>query len=456
MQHENYAKLLSLNYNLFDIIEYQELVDFIVNDSHKLVPYQLAVVYSVNNNQSNSPEIVAISGTLSQETDVNFNHWLIENIKYFHTRKNILDFREDNNDKKLVYVFYADELPDDIKNSWALNLGQEVQIAKLYANNELHINLILYNKVKLDEEGVINLNFITKSYRQALLINLKDKSSYKIKNIKSWQVFKIAMITFGVCMFIPIKPSVMAPAEIISEQIWSVNSPINGIIKNIDIEPNSNVSTDTVLFKFDTIDLKNNLRLKQHELKKLETEQSQARALGFQDLEERAKIFRLNQDIAAKKQEISYANEQFDLSIVKSPSSGTVLYKDKNDLVGKPVKIGETIMRIADINSQLIEIWLNINDSLKLEKNMVIYYYSNQSPFTAVPAILKYYSHEAYITPTNEVAFRLIAHFESKDNDFVIGDHGQVKIYSNYRTLLGLFIFQKPIATFRKWLYRTL
>lgn len=456
MQHENYAKLLSLNYNLFDITEFDELVDFVVNDSYKLVPYQLAVVYRINNNDSD-PVIIAVSGTISQETDANFNHWLIKNITYFHSRKKIIDFTDDyTTDKKIVHIFHADKLTDDVKNAWAENLGQEVQIAKLYSNNDQQINLILYNKVRLDETGVINLNFVVKSYRQAFLINLKGKSSHKSISQRPWQIFKLALIIFVLSMFIPVTPSVMAPAEIISEHIWAVNAPINGIIKYINIEPNSNVNNDTVLFKFDTIDLKNNLRVKEQELKKLETEQQQARALGFQDLEERAKIFRLNQDIAAKKQEISYANEQFDLSVVKSPSPGIVLYKDKSDLLGKPVKIGETVMRIADSDSQLIEIWLNIDDSLKLEKNMRLYYYSNQAPFSAMPATLTYYSHDAYITPTNEVAFRLLARFEKEDNDFVIGDHGQVKLYGEKKTLLGLFIFQKPISKLRKWLYRSI
>lgn len=137
MQHETYAKLLSLNYNLFDIIEYDELIDFILNDSHKLVPYQLAVVYSILNKKNSMPELIGVSGTVSTDTDVNFSNWLIELIKYLHSQKEILDFsNSSHSDKKTLNIFHSEQLSENVLETWADNLGQEVQIAKLYANQD--------------------------------------------------------------------------------------------------------------------------------------------------------------------------------------------------------------------------------------------------------------------------------------------------------------------------------
>jgi hypothetical protein len=236
-----------------------------------------------------------------------------------------------------------------------------------------------------------------------------------------------------------------------------VNAPVSGFIKKVEVQPNSQVTKDQLIIEYDQLDLANNLKIKQQELKTLETEQNQARALGFADKEQRGKIFKLEEDIRAKNQEILYAEQELELSEIKTPAEGIILFKSKDDLLGKPVKIGDTLMKIADQNSPVIEIWLNINDNIDLKKDMDIYYYSNKSPFRSIEAKLDYYSYEAYITPQKQVAYRLVASFkdnrEFSSDDLIIGDHGQVKIYGLKKLPLGMYIFQKPLAKLRQWLY---
>jgi hypothetical protein len=382
-------------------------------------------------------------------------NWLNNIIQYATETYLLPDIdKQEQENKVKIFVVHKENIPSEMLSEWAENLGQELIIANLYLDKSQSINLLIFNTEKYSDENLISFNFLAKSYKQALTINIPDKQSSKKKLLKPSFFIKLFIIGFIISLFFPVTPSIMAPAELISEKTWAINAPISGIIKKIAVEPNSIVRKDDLLFTFDQLDLENNLKVKQQELKILETDQKQAKALGFDDRDERAKIFRINQDITAKQQEVSYAKQQFNLSLVKAPNQGIVLFKSKNDFLGKPARIGETIMRLADINSRMIEIWVDVSDSIPLKNGMVIYYYSNKEPFTPITAKLHYYSYEAYITPQNKIAYRLLANFENDNGDLIIGDHGQVKIYGLQKILFGQFLFQKPIATLRQWFYK--
>lgn len=472
VQTENISKLLDLQYKLFDLDNFSDIVDFIVNDTYKIIDYQLAVFIKIpctyNNKLSklhlNHVDIINISGNLSNHNNIDntFNKWLKSTIYNI-----LLDCKNiDINNNKLI-IIHPEDLSLATRNNWQDSLGQELLIANLCSGDKKSCKLVIINNKKYLDDKLLFFNLLVKSYQQILKLNIcndnKNKVFNFINNKKFFNFKKIVQISIFVLillLFIPIKPSVMAPAEIISTQSFFVNSPINGIIDKIYINPNSVIQKEDLLLEFDQLDIINNYKIKEQELKSLDVELKQVKGFGFQDLGKRSEIFRLQQDIKVKQQELLYIKEQLEQSKIKSPANGVVLYKSKNELIGKPVKVGETIMRIADQSNKLIEAWLDINDSIEVEQNSEIYYYSNKTPFTAIKAKLKYSSYEAYVTPSNTIAYRITAEFIlnnnniNKNSDLLIGDHGQIKIYSNKKISLFKFLFQRPISSLRQWFYK--
>ena len=463
MQVEHITKLLALQNSLYDYQDQKAIIDFIVNDTYKIIQYQIAVVVERSPNNSSQLNVLAVSGTIDtkdQQISKSFKNWLNK------TSKNLVNlaYQENtvNTGKKpaTVVIIHPPDLTT-YKEEWAENLGQEIIVAKLYANqkNQHEIFLILFNDTVYPEADVINLNLIIKAYNQSLTLSLKDDPEHKNKSSSDLKTKILAGVAIIVVLslIIPITPTVMAPAQILSEKTWLINSPVTGVVKKVEIEPNTTAQKNQLLLSFDKLDLNNTLKLKEQEQKSLEAELNQAQALGFEDKEQRGKTFRLQQDILAKKQEIYYASQQLELSDVTAPEQGVVLFKSKDDLLGKPVRTGETLMKIADKNLQQLEIWLSINDNINLRKGMTLYYYSNKSPFTAIKAELDYYSYEAYVTPQKKIAYRLVAKFKDpryfKNNQLIIGDQGQAKLYALQKTSLARYMLQKPLAKLRQWYY---
>ncbi len=460
MQSEQISKLFALQSSILESHDYASLADLIVNDSYKVIKYQLAVLFTIENNNA---ELISISGTLDtkdQKASKSFHQWLQHIItELFYSQ--IIKTSEFKDTKKVLSIR---NIPDNLKQDWAQELGQELLVAKL--RNELNNDntyLILFNNQLYSDAELINFNLIIKSYSQALQFFAKTKKRSNIgrsfyTNYIRKNILWIILIAIALLFLVKLTPTVMAPAQIISEKSWLINAPVSGAIKKVHVEPNSAVVKNQLLLEYDQIDLDNTLQLKKKELKTLEAEHDQAQALGFQDKEQRGKIFKLQQDMSVKQQEISYAEQQIGMSKITAPEAGIVLFKSKDDLLGKPVKVGQTLMRLADKNEQEIEIWLNINDNINLEKDSELYYYSNKNPFKAVTAKLKYYSFEAYVTPQKKIAYRLLAkitpEFAMEDSDLIIGDQGQVKIYGPKKISLIRYIFQKPYLKIRQWYYK--
>ncbi len=463
MQVENISKILALQNSLYDYSEFKEIIDFIVNDTYKIIQYQLSVVVERNPSKPQAINILKISGTIDtkdQEVSKSFKNWLHKILQDILVSVHV-DNINNTNKKHSIVIIHPSDLDNGLRNEWAENLGQELVITKLYSNQESQqeIFLVLFNNIIYPEAEIINLNLIIKAYNQSITLSLKDDVR-QVRNFTNDVRTKIVLASLGVfalSLFFPITPTVMAPAQIVSERALLINAPVTGLIKNVFIEPNTYVKKDQLLLNYDKLDLTNVLKLKQQEQKSLETELAQAQALGFEDKEQRGKTLKLRQDIQAKKQEILYASQQLEMSDIMAPEAGIILFKSKDDLLGKPVRAGETLMKIADQSQQTLEIWLNINNNINLKKGMGLYYYSNKSPFKGVWAELEHYSYEAYITPQKQIAYRLVARFKDSrfrlNKDLIIGDQGQVKIYGLKKTTLAKYIFQKPLAKLRQWYY---
>lgn len=464
MNLESVNKLIILQNNLFDLSSSHEILDFIVNDTYKLIKYQLAVVvkYDYSNRKKSNTHILSVSGSLdNSDHDINkhFEQWLHQ-VSNQLVEKNYIK----KNDKQ-VSIITPDVLPHDIKVDWAENLGMYVLSVELHNWNEHEYKLILFSDQPYDDKDMGLFKLLVRSYQQIFkLIFLNSKKSLIInktlkQRIRVKTVMKFAAVLLILLAFIPITPSVMAPAVIISENNWLINAPINGIVNKITVEPNSHVKKGQTLFEYDSLDTDNNLKIKEQELSKLEATHNQAKVVGFDDREARGKVVRLEAEIAEKKQEIHYAKQQVGLGTVKAPADGIILFKNKNDLLGRPVKIGDTVMNLANPKTIQVEGWLDVTDNINLEKNISAYYYSNKSPFDSVDVKIKYHSYEAYITPQRNIAYRVLASFASNDDndgDLTIGDHGQIKIYSSEKMFAGLYVIQKPLAKFRHWFYRAL
>ena len=267
---------------------------------------------------------------------------------------------------------------------------------------------------------------------------------------KTWfQFLVIAGIVAS--MFYPVSMSTIGQAEIAPKEPNIINAPIDGVIKEVYVENNDEVNLKTPLLEFEKTQLQNDYDLAFQELKVIETELLQAKQSSFQSKEDKAMVSQLQSKIKLVEQTLSYQKYLLDESTINSPADGIAVIKDKSLLIGKPFKVGETIMVIADPSNVVVEIMMPVKDAITVKKDAEINVFLDSDPLNVIPAKVSKFSYEPELTSENTLAYRVTAEILMTENSPRIGLRGTAKIFGE-EVKLFFYLFRKPIIFVRQTL----
>ena len=90
-----------------------------------------------------------------------------------------------------------------------------------------------------------------------------ERSSIKrwLKSRKTWRQLAVAATLVALAAYIPVRLSVLAPAEITAARPIAVTSPIEGAVREIVVKPNQIVKADELLVVLDDTGFRNRLEL---------------------------------------------------------------------------------------------------------------------------------------------------------------------------------------------------
>lgn len=252
-------------------------------------------------------------------------------------------------------------------------------------------------------------------------------------------------------LFIPVQLSVLAPAELIPLNPEVIRAPLDGVIAEIQVQPNEQISSGTALLSYDRTSLQNKLQLAEDELAVIKANYQQKSQQALYDSRHRPELALLKGQITAKETEISYLKSLVARGIVLSSRSGIALFNDPSEWEGRPVMTGEKILIVADEQNVEIEAWLSPSDLISLDEQTRVTLFLNSDPLNPIEAQLQYIAHEAELRPNGTYAYRLRASLNKELITPRIGLKGTAKIQGE-EVHLGYWISRRPLAAARAWL----
>jgi len=317
------------------------------------------------------------------------------------------------------------------------------------AKNQLGGYLVTRANPWHDADLVI-LNRITETYGHAWhTIELNEKSQpEKIQRKKKILAAGIAL--FALAMLIPVPYTVLAPAQIVAEDPFIISAPIDGVIKEVHINPNEAVEEGQILFSFVDINLRNNAKIAENELAVSNARKNNvAREALINDQERRGiALATAEQNLAQTRK--SYADELLTNINVKTPKAGIALFRSRNDLNGLPVSTGERIIEIANPNQIEIQFEVSANDGLTLKQGQPVSVFLDTNPLKAIRGEISRASYTPETGENGTLIYRGFAKITNKDGKLPrIGMRGSAKIKAK-TTNLGYWLFRKPIVILRR------
>ncbi len=422
-----------------------ELAFLIVNDTHKISPYEQSILWSYD--VTGRIMIEAVSGVARPDSNSPYLQSLVRLIKHLV-----------ESDKALsVYEIIEDNLSDALAEDWKVSGLCSLWCPFVDEDKSLTGGIWINSRAHWQQKDLTRMEFIVDAYSycwhhvnkvrytwRKRLHDLRDKLLQKRTRL----AVSLAVIVF---MFIPVSQTVTAPAEVVAIKPVILSPPVDGIVKKFHVRPNAFVTEGQVLFSLEDSNIKNRYEVGQKELDVALADFKRASAKAFADEKTREEVNLLRSVVEQKKVEVIYAKELLQRINVKATRDGIAVYSDESDWVGKPVKVGQKIITLADPAATELLVWVPVDDAIAFEDNARVRGFLNVDPTSPIDAELRQLSYEAQLSPDNVLSFKLYAKFSDDVSPPRIGLRATAKAYGESVTLF-YYIFRKPISALRRYL----
>ncbi|WP_271411392.1 efflux RND transporter periplasmic adaptor subunit [Pseudomonas sp. Q1-7] len=342
-------------------------------------------------------------------------------------------------------VVEASLLDEPIRADWqALSAAQACWVPLKDRHGEPFGGLWLARDQAFNEAELALLAQLGDTYSHAWLA-LQPRKPWRLR----WPKKKLLAIASALCLLLlmPVRQSVLAPAEVVPQGGRVVAAPLDGVIAEFLVRPNQSVATGDLLVRFDATSLKAQADVAERALGVAEAELKANAQRAFVDAESSARIDLLAARVEQKRAERDYARELLARSEVRAERAGIAVFADAERWTGKPVQTGERLMQIADPAQAELRIELPVGDAIALEPGAEVALFLDSDPLNRHSARLERAAYEAQATAAGQLAYRLDAAFDEAPPR--IGLRGTAKLFGG-RAPLAYYLLRRPLAAARQ------
>lgn len=419
----------------------QELQFFFVNETRRLVPYRQAILLIPPTPSTQSYEVRAASSVPVMDRTVPLMQW---------TERLIGKLRKISTGPEISHVTEED-CPEELRSDWKEFTREHGLWCPLkHPGGQIIGGLWLTRDEPWVDHEVTVLQRLGDAYAYAwCAVGPSNARRWRwgLSRTMTW-ILAVVMLS---ALAIPVPMSTLAPAKIVAKDPSIVSAPIDGVIAEIFVLPNTVVSKGQVLFKYEDTTFRSEYEVAERNLDVGMAQYRRAVQGSFVDAEQKSEVPLLKAEVELRETERNYTHERLAKVEVKAEQSGLLLYTDKSDWIGKPVVVGQRIMELANPQRLEVRIDLPVEDAIVLREGASVALFLNANPFSSVPATVSHASYHAEVLPNNILAYRVTAQLGQGASEFRIGWQGSAKIYGETVTLFT-YLFRRPISAIRPWI----
>lgn len=268
---------------------------------------------------------------------------------------------------------------------------------------------------------------------------------------KRWKLW-LGLAVLAVMLF-PVRQSVLAPAEVVPRDPFTVRAPLQGVVERIIVQPNASVQKGDLLVLLDAQDIRGKLEFARQTLAVAEAELRQGQQQALFDERSKASLGLLQGQRDQSASDVEYLEGMLERTEVRADRPGVAVFDDPQEWSGRPVALGERIMVIADPQDIELEANLPLADAIELRQGAEVRLFMNSEPASPVAATLVRVGYRAMPVADGTLAYRARAAFVEAGSrpELRIGLKGTAKLYGK-RTILAAYLLRRPLTTLRLWL----
>lgn len=259
---------------------------------------------------------------------------------------------------------------------------------------------------------------------------------------------RVALIlAAALVLALPIRLSVLVPAEVAAKDPYPVRAPLNGVIDQFYVKPNESVTKGQPLFDLEKTLLENRLNLARTTLKVARAEHERAAQLALFNDKSKLDLKILQGRLTEKKAEVAYVESLFKRIRVSAQKDGVALFQDVFFWQGRAVDIGEKVLTLADPGQVELVLFMPVSDAIPLEPGARVTLFLNMAPARPLTGTLNSISYRPQIYKDNQISYRLKSSLDTGSCPR-IGLTGTAKVYGE-KVSVFYYLFRRPISALR-------
>lgn len=427
--------LLQISRRVRETTRPEEIGFIAVNESKQLLDYRQSVLWMADQG------VFAVSGIPQPDHNAPYIQWLNAVFGEWKTKDGVI-------------LVGSKDLSPSLAASWNDWLPAHGVVAPLLTKKGEMLGMLFWaREAAWQDNDLAILKELAAIYAHGLTVVNPPKSLtrwMKRHFLQSKARYAIAMLIVG-ALFIPVRMSVQAPAEVVPKDPFVIRSPLDGVIEHFHVYPNALVKKDDVLFSFDQTNLRARVGVAGKAFQVAEEEYRQAAQMALQDEKSRTEVTPRHGRMQEKATEYSYSRELFSRLTVRTPRPGIAVFTEKSDWIGRYVAVGEKVLVIADPEHVEILIYLPVADAIELSIGTPVSLYLAMDAQHPLAAKLRYAAYKPEVTPAGFIAYRLKADFDEGIQPPRIGLTGTARIYGK-KVFLVYYIFRRPLTAIQQML----
>ena len=427
----------------------QDLKFTIVNETMQLLPYRQAAFFNVRPN--GSLYLAMASGLVSVAESSPYTVWLNRLAATFDTTLPT---------QTLTYEFAA----EDCREGWQEWLPDYLLVLPLKPDGKQLLGVtLLAREFPWTESEISQAAHLHRTYTYCLAALGRKEGG-----IRQWLsrygasrfAFLLLAILIGL-MFVPVRLSTLASAEVVALNAFSVAAPQDGVVNSFFVQPNAPVKKGDVLFTLDDTSIINRYEVANKALAIARADALVSEQRAFDDIRAKAALAASIGRVREKEAELASIKALMARVEIRAERDGIAIFADANDWIGRPVQTGERVIQLADPSDAGLLMWLPVKDALIIEPEAEVKMFLHTRPLEPIPATIVQTSYQATMSPDGVASYRLKGKFAKpapaagqpggQPGELPrIGLRGTARLSGEW-SVLGYYLFRRPIAAMREW-----
>jgi HlyD family secretion protein/Biotin-lipoyl like len=414
----------------------------IVNETLSVLPYRQAAFFSVT--AHGSLRLTHASGLASVAEDSPYAVWLSQFAQRWPRTAGLHHF---------CYTEAPLALPE-FAQGWAEWLPEHLLVTPLLSPQGDVLGMVMLARDDVwTETELALLNHVHPHYAYCM-------ASLQLQRAPPWQRVATRLSGRGwwlaallaLALLIPVRLTALAPAEVVALNALAVAAPQDGVIQKVHVQPNATVKVGALLFSLDDTSLQSRREVAAKGLLIARADALVFQQRAFDDLKSKGELAAAFGRVREKEAELALIDSALTRTDVRADRDGVAVFADANDWIGRTVQTGERVMQLADPAQAGVLVWLPAADAINLEPGADMRLFLHTQPLQPLAAKLQQTSYQAVPSPDGVASYRLRGSFDAAPAGTAprIGLRGTARVSGDW-SLLGYYIFRRPLAALREW-----